>query len=135
MNEREELELAALAAGIRHIEYSNDYDGAEGLMLCDEIGRHTRMWSPKHNDGDAFRLMVACGISVVPYPIYEQPKLSVIAQRKTLPRPTEDAHLNLDDVEKIIAIAPYSDNPAAATRLAIVKAAAAIGRKMKEGGK
>ena len=62
--DRELLELAARAAGVRHIEYTNDYDGARGLMMCDEHGRHTDAWSPLTDDGDALRLAVKLSLCV-----------------------------------------------------------------------
>ena len=58
---REDYELAAKAAGIRHIEYTNDYDGSHGLQLCDEHGRHTHSWNPLTDDGDSRRLQIAIG--------------------------------------------------------------------------
>jgi len=58
MTDRELLEAAAKAAGIQHITYINDYDGRHGLMLCNEVGRHGKTWSPLHDDGDALRLAV-----------------------------------------------------------------------------
>ena len=58
------LELAAKAGGIRHIEYTNGYDGEYGLMTCDEHGRHEGMWNSLEDDGDALRLAVKLHISV-----------------------------------------------------------------------
>jgi hypothetical protein len=62
--DRELLELAAKAAGIRHIEYANDYDGSRGLVLCDEHGRHTRDWAPLTDEGDALRLAIRLGLDI-----------------------------------------------------------------------
>ena len=56
------LELAAKAGGIRHIEYTNGYDGEYGLMTCD--GLTDRHWNPLEDDGDALRLAVKLHISV-----------------------------------------------------------------------
>ena len=56
---REHLELAALAAGLKHINYDGiDYDGRDGLVLVDGIGRHLEDWRPHLDDGDAARLAV-----------------------------------------------------------------------------
>lgn len=111
MNDRELLELAAKAGGIRHIDYiGSDYDGRDGLMQCDDIGRHTASWSPLTDDGDALRLAVKMRL-----------------------------HLDLDDKES--AGARYSEyiyvsryecggDINAAARCAIVCAAAEIGKSM-----
>ena len=64
MTDRELLELAAKAAGLRHIQYTNDYDGSMGLMQCDEHGRHTYTWNPLNDDGDALRLAVKLRIDI-----------------------------------------------------------------------
>ena len=65
MTDRELLEPAAKAAGLRHIQYTNDYDGSMGLMQCDEHGRHTYTWNPLLNDGDAFRLAADLRLDVL----------------------------------------------------------------------
>ena len=64
MTDKELLELAAKAAGIRCITYENNYNGRAGLMQCDEHGRHTHMWSPLTDDGDALRLAVKLRIDL-----------------------------------------------------------------------
>ena len=66
MTDRELLEAAAKAAGVRHIEYTNDYDGKNGLVMCDEVGRHQNDWNPLNDDGDALRLAVKLGICIGP---------------------------------------------------------------------
>ena len=50
MTDRELLELAAKAAGIRYIKPTADYSGALGLALCDEHSRIGRDWSPLTDD-------------------------------------------------------------------------------------
>lgn len=51
-SDRELLELAARAAGVRHVDYADiDYDGSQGLMLVDDNGRHRHAWSPLEDDG------------------------------------------------------------------------------------
>jgi hypothetical protein len=121
MSNRELLELAAKAAGMADATFANDSRDYGGpcmwsQTLFDEHG--TGYWNPLTDDGDAFRLAAACGIAVTPYPVYEWPKHSVIASRKSL----EDSRSEV--VER------YGNDPLAATRRAITRAAAEIGRGM-----
>lgn len=58
MSSREQLELAAIAARLKYIKPTDDYDGSQGLMLCNEHGFPTRNWNPLADNGDAFELMV-----------------------------------------------------------------------------
>jgi len=101
MTDKELLELAAKAAGVRHIEYTNDYDGRLGLQCCDEIGRHTLTWSPLTDDGDALRLAVKLGIQLM------------------FNKPTVYANGLWENMD---------DDTCAATRRAIVRSAAEIGK-------
>jgi hypothetical protein len=56
---RQHLEDAALAAALRHVSYEgSEYDGRDGLVLVDDIGRLLDDWRPHLDDGDAFRLMI-----------------------------------------------------------------------------
>jgi hypothetical protein len=111
---KELLELAAKAAGLRCIEYTNDYDGAMGLMQCDAVGRHTYTWNPFNDDGDALRLAV---------------KLSLMLDEITqgyMAGHWVATHTNIESCYELAIPDPY-----AATRRAIVRAAAEIGRSMK----
>ena len=108
-NDRELLERAARAAGeLTPSWYGNDayFDGV------------LQRWNPLIDDGDALRLAVKLGLSITPYPIYNTDRHSVIAkQRRTTDmlresNPTEAAEI-------------YGQDPNAATRRAIVRAAAA----------
>ena len=57
MTTLEHLELAALAAGLKHVNYDGlGYDGRGGLMLVDGIGRHLEGWRPHTDIADAARL-------------------------------------------------------------------------------
>jgi hypothetical protein len=106
---RELLEKAAKAAGMKltdngvrdvgEWEYIFGGDTSWGLFRNNANGTQ-RKWNPLTDDGDAFRLAVKLGI------------------------------LNLDDalVNSDHSI-DFQDDPYAATRLAIVRAAAAIGAK------
>jgi hypothetical protein len=110
VSDRELLELAAKAAGIRHIEYDNGYDGKLGLMLCDDVGRHTAAWNPLKDDGDALRLAVKLRITTS--------LASVVS--------SGDIYAQAPLVRPIFE--PVGGDVLAATRRAIVRAAAEIGR-------
>ncbi len=80
---------------------------------------------PLTDDGDAFRLAVKLGFSMVPYPVYkhENRHSVVVKQRRTSDLLREK---NPTEVLEI-----YDDDPYAATRRAITRAAAEIGKAMK----
>ncbi len=110
MSVRELLELAAKAAGLKiHEQRQAERDA----LRCPDAGlwvvNETTCWNPLTDDGDALRLAVKCGIDLrFPGPIVQ-------AASDSMPRAvTEDA----------------KDDPYAATRRAIVRAAAEIGRSM-----
>lgn len=66
MNDRELLERAARAAGLKHIDYTGiDYDGRLGIVLVDDTGRHCGDFSPLTDDGDALRLAVKLRINLL----------------------------------------------------------------------
>jgi len=107
MTDQELLELAAKAAGVggkvRAIQklYSHDY----------EIGVGKHRWNPLTNDGDALRLAVKLGLRI---------------------------EINTQVLGDTLVISEFYDNvechnsdPYAATRRAIVRAAALIGKEMK----
>lgn len=125
MNDRELLELAAKAAG-----YDTSHPmNAERLMmqppipaLC--IAGVSTGWDPLQDDGHALRLAVKLGISITPYPIYDEvARHSVIAKQ----RRRSDAMREANPTE---AMELYGDDPRSATRRAVVRAAAEIGRAM-----
>ena len=113
--DRELLELAAKAAGIE----------IDPIDAAHEPGQWF-VWNPLTDDGDALRLTVKLGIKVMPYPIYSDEKHSVIASCKHLAPPNndDDTYVGPEVVEV------YGGDPLAATRRAIVRAAAAIGEAM-----
>ncbi|MNF93649.1 hypothetical protein D3C84_763320 [compost metagenome] len=119
MNDRELLELAAKAAGIHGVlverpaidGYPTDFVG---------IGRSAAtiapLWNPLADDGDALRLAVKLGARVYVYPGHGD-DCTIVA--------TDDAARY-----KGWAREPHNGDPEKATRRAIVRAAAEIGRAM-----
>ena len=67
-------------------------------------------WNPLEDDGDALRLAIKLGLMIV---VWREEKMSYAGN---------------EDWEGIFE--KHQDSPAVATRLAIVRAAAAIGRRM-----
>ena len=108
MTDRELLELAAKAAGV-----GGGWEFVRGrdTPICyrDAGGR---AWNPITDDGDALRLTVKLGLGVsVP-----------LGYKRTDVVAFSDSRIN--------AIESHGSDPLAATRLAIVRAAAEIGRQM-----
>lgn len=108
---RELLEKAAKAVG-----YSarTDLTYEDGVVVDGGI-----VWKPHTDDGASRRLQVALGISVTPYPIYSLPKHSVIAKQHRNGGQMREA--NPTEVVEV-----YGDDPEAATRLAVLRCAAAV---------
>ena len=111
-SDRELLELAAKAAGIEG-EIKKTFGGWPCVMR-----KNGHAWQPMHDDGDALRLAVDLDLAIIPYPIYNKQKHSVLVQKKNLDEPR---------FEKMEL---HGDGPRAATRRAIVSAAAEIGKAM-----
>ena len=111
MTDRELLELAAKAAGYTIEVNGHDINGYDWYW-CHQIANN---WNPLTNDGDALRLAVKVGLLIG---IEEKKMLSYVAHEET----------------KVFAEVPYDDainfDPYAATRMAIVLAAAEIGKEM-----
>jgi hypothetical protein len=78
-------------------------------LVFDEI---IKRWNPLTDDGDALRLAVKLGLQIVHYSVTSKGPDRVNAGRNGSP-------------------IPYGDDPYAATRRAITRAAAAIGEGMK----
>lgn len=105
-NDLELLELAARAAGVEHYGF--------GLMMNDEpflkIKTHLGMWAPLTDDGDALRLAVNLSFDVdIEY---------------------DGCVIHAPDLEGWISEIAKEGDVLAATRRAIVRAAAEIGRSM-----
>lgn len=107
MTDRELLEFAAKAVGLR-FETNEKTVAVESPFIPDV---YYRDWNPLHDDGDALRLAVQVGIAICPS------NVSVIAWR-------------LDAVDRDEALELLGNYPAKATRRAIVRAAAEIGKAM-----
>ena len=118
MTDRQLMELAAKAAGI---EYGTDRTDC-GLSLTSLDGRHRSLpkWNPLTDDGDALRLAVTLGLDIM------RTDQDVEAIAGLPPFAPMDR-----DAAAPFGIEPLGDDPYAATRRAIVRAAAAIGEKMK----
>lgn len=109
-NDRELLELAAKAAGL-DAWWSEPF----GFMLLRSDGN--RKWSPLENDGDALRLAVKLSI---PFHVFYEGG-SVVAYGKKTKHHPEGL-----DIQELFTSDPYE-----ATRRAIVRSAAEVGRAMK----
>jgi len=112
MTDRELLELAAKAAGIGV--WDDEHGNTWRVYYTDPnngLNRHTR-WCPLTDDGDALRLAVRLKIDVAHTNIHA-PQVHALA----------DAKVQVWEEIK--------DDPYAATRRAIVRTAAEIGRNMK----
>lgn len=115
MNDRDLLELAAKAVGIK---LGGETDS--GFAIEIEYKPYVATWNPLTDDGDALRLAVRLNLAVVLHPALNQ----------AIVRPYHTRDMNREcreDCEK------HTDH-FAATRRAIVRAAAEIGRQMQEGG-
>jgi hypothetical protein len=117
MTDRELLELAAKAAGIRvHVvEPSKAIGGVKSLLFleADENGALTAPWNPLEDDGPALRLAVKLGIAIQLHP-------SWVYARAV---PPNDPY----GWREITEGWGNTKDPLAATRRAIVRAAASIG--------
>jgi hypothetical protein len=119
MNDKELLNLAAKAAGIEPLgkafELNRDFAFAGFSMPAGKV------WNPLYDDGDALLLAVNLGINIS-FPPYMKHERPVVHAGKYWD--------NSDDCwypfEELLDINPY-----AATRRAIVRAAAEIGKGIK----
>ena len=123
--DRELLELAAKAAGLPYIKPLPEYDGSLGLEVGSDNPMRCRTWNPLTDDGDALRLAVKLGLSVEPYPIYQPEKHSVVVKQRRWSDTMREA--NPTEV-----LESYGDDPYAATRRAITRAAAEVAKAVGE---
>ena len=120
MTDRELLELAAKAAGVavHHWSYADCPDCPDAVpVLTDGINTEIVVWNPLADDGDALRLAVKLGMTVCID--YAKLKVSVWDGRSEW----GSVSLSSDGIN-------INKDPYAATRRAIVRAAAEIGRAM-----
>ena len=115
MTDRELLKLAAKAAA-----YEIDFDGSVNGWYVngyDENGDPAAWWNPLTDDGDALRLAVKLQIEITTYP-----KAGEVGAGRSA---------NLVGYGKHGRVFEYfRDDPYAATRRAIVRAAAEIGKEL-----
>jgi len=119
MNDRELLEAAAKAAGIDaewHIDVDADFDEKYlGMFLKGARSPdNNKYWNPLTDDGDALRLAVKLGLRFCA--AGNGGNVSVVGH-------------SFDALG--VVVMPNNDDPYAATRRAIVRAAAEIGRSKK----
>ncbi len=126
MTDREMLELAARAAG--YVVESHHVSGGAWVYPVDEVPNADGdypglfLWSPREDDGDALRLAVQLMIRV-----------SVNrAFRLSIPGSVTVEYPDRDGFYFALGEAVTNSDPYAATRLAIFRAAAEIGRQMEE---
>lgn len=114
MTDKELLELAAKAAGIKGGVYMDETPnlGIAGIYVFDLFGLATSYWNPLTDDGDALRLAVKLGL----HPKVDYSNDVVFCEF------TKDG----DEVTEGLLNDPY-----AATRRAIVRAATEIRKEMK----
>jgi len=130
MTDRELLELAAKAMG-DSVVWGGTWNVGGELIDCTDIpylgsgqpDENDVYWNPLEDDGDALRLAVKLRIPVVWRSHDEWGSRQQATECGVLRDPKNS--------EKYPNIVPHNDDPYAATRRAIVRAAAEIGRNMK----
>ena len=121
-SDKELLELAIKAAGYTDIK--QDESGFYRVIGEHEDGRLCMVqWNPLNDDGDALRLAVKLGLRLLPYPIYETEKHSMLI--KQCRKSDTMREQNETEIGEL-----YGNDMYAATRRAIVRSAAAIGEQL-----
>ena len=129
MTDRELLERAAKAhwgdeiddvCSVRWLETDNAIGYTHGDNQDHNGQDRERVWNPLEDDGDALRLAVKLGLQIRHYPIFEPEKFAVLVVRRAW---NADAERDISRDEML----HYLGDPYAATRRAIVRAAAAMG--------
>lgn len=117
MTDRELLERAARAAGYQIDMRASfmTWRDSRKLALQNPQGGHT-LWNAEDDDGDALRLAVKLELSLLPYPLYQSPRHSVCCTKR----------FSSPDDMLVDVVELYGSDAAAATRRAIVRAAAAM---------
>lgn len=123
MTDLEMMELAALAAGIVIVR-SRLHDPLNNDMLIENSarnpGQRTGGWNPKDNDGDSRRLEVALRLEV-----YHSHDAGEGVGYCYVGYPSIDRCI-------LYVFEPHGADPYAATRLAVLRAAAEMGKRMRE---
>lgn len=109
MNDREILELAARAAGYQFSYSYRSLSSPAVPVILAETGRW-RKWDPRHDDGDALRLAVKLRFDI------------------SVEREIQVSWWQGESLDTVTW--PLGDDPCAAARYAIVRAAAEIGKSM-----
>jgi hypothetical protein len=117
MTDRELLELAAKAAGVEIATWSNCQAGGFLSKDC-APERRERFWNPLTDDGDALRLAVNLRLTVHTYDEDNSPSSWGVSAG---PAWADEC-------------VPHDSDPYAATRRAVVRAAAAIGQPQAASG-
>jgi hypothetical protein len=110
MTDREMLELAAKAAGYNFITLSDTGNGDEQAIFA-WAGRDPIQWNPLLDSGQALELAIYLKLNII-----QQPRMRIS---------TVDTFIFQEEIDE-----PYGDDPYAATRRAITRAAAEIGKAM-----
>lgn len=111
--DRELLELAAKAAGVNG-EWDDAYSGIVTVRGAD--GQAFCVWNPLREDGCALRLAVKLGMNLALVP----GRAFAVAA----------CGFDVNGVPQVEVVEPHGDDALPATRRAIVRAAAEIGRAM-----
>jgi hypothetical protein len=112
---REMLELAALAAGVNNhqwVGFGLQEQIVHGVPHC---GTEGHIWAPQDDDGDSFRLAVVLGLDV--------------SQGKR----QDDTPVAYAETATYRACENHGNDPLAATRMAVLRCAAEIGKSMHQG--
>lgn len=123
MTDRELLELAAKAAGYAYTtaHFAPPGEPGDDWGMVAGVGIY---WNPLVHAGQALLMAVQLGMSITPYPVYrEDGRHSVIVKQRR-----RSDTLRESNPTEVVEI--YGDDPQGATRRAIVRAAAEIGRAM-----
>jgi hypothetical protein len=126
--DRELLELAAKAAGYK-------FDSTEPFEICvpHKGGNNYVEWNPLTDDRDALRLAVKLGISLESAAMIEIGRFTFKGHTEgEYEQGVEAWQVLANPVRSIKEQELYKNDPYAATRRAIVRAAAAIGEQLNE---
>ena len=122
MTDREMLQLAAKAAGYRVLD-----ENVEGIDVCFERPGYLPVeiigWNPRDDDGEAFRLAVRLRLHARQFPVLDDGMDEPLGMIEVW-RTDDDDPLHVEYLKA-------GDDRLAATRLAITRAAAEIGKGMK----